>query len=223
MGKVGVIQHRAIDKPLKKKEREAAAKGEQKPGLKTTTGGKPYLGSGKAANLPTRDGPKNGASKDSKQASKQRPGTSVGDAPEKKIKKSATATTGYTGTARPVPGSSNKPSSARSGRPSSSRPGGGLLAPPKPSRGNRYEEDYDEELDDFIDYDEEDDVDPRGRGYGYDSDGSSDMEAGMSDIDDEERRAEYLARAEDKREQQMEERLKREKEERKRRWAQGGR
>ena len=89
------------------------------------------------------------------------------------------------------------------------------------SRRSKYEDEYDEDMDDFIDYDdEEDDVGPR---YDYDSEGSSDMEAGLSDIDTEERRAELYAREEDRREQALEEKLKREKEERKRRLAQGGR
>ncbi|RYP05638.1 hypothetical protein DL765_009787 [Monosporascus sp. GIB2] len=225
MGKVGVIQHKAIEKPVGKKDREPA-----KAGVKTPTG-KPYLGNARPGVMPSRDGTRpagqganaqrNGVGKDGK----QRPGTSGGDVQEKKVKKSATATTGYTGTARPKPGaSSSKSSSARNGKPQPPLRAGGLLGPPKSSRRSR-EDDYDEDLDDFIEYDDEDEPDPRGRGYGYgyDSDGSSDMEAGLSDIDEEEARATREAIQEDKREQELEEKLRRQKEERKKRLNQGHR
>ncbi|KAI1137925.1 hypothetical protein F5Y05DRAFT_65946 [Hypoxylon sp. FL0543] len=221
MGKVGMIQHKSIGDSKK----ERSTKAEQKPSVVKGKDAKPYLGNGRPSTAPSRDGSRvamavrsasrNGAGKDTKGNGKGRPSSSGGEAPEKKIKKSATATTGYTGTARPRPGAaSGKPSaSSRNSRP------GGLLAPPRPSRRDRYEDEYDDELDDFIEYDDEEEPDPQG--YGYDSEGSSDMEAGLSDIDVEERRAEILARKEDKREQELEEKLKREKEERKRRLAQG--
>ncbi|KAI1505352.1 hypothetical protein F5X99DRAFT_369086 [Biscogniauxia marginata] len=230
MGKVGMIQHKAIDKGSNKKDRDVV-KPEQKPGVKGKAG-TPYLGNGRPSATsardaarsggPSRDVPRNGPAKDMKAGSKQRPGSSGGESQEKKIKKSATATTGYTGTARPRPGAtSSKAASSKTKQRPRSSPAGGLLAPPRSGRRDRYEDDYDDELDDFIEYDdEEEEPDPRGRGYGYDSDGSSDMEAGMSDIDDEERAAERLAREEDKREQALEEKLRREKEERKRRLGQ---
>ncbi|KAI1375594.1 hypothetical protein F4677DRAFT_421824 [Hypoxylon crocopeplum] len=227
MGKVGMIQHKAMES---KKERPG--KTDQKPGVMKGKDGKPYRGNGRTGAAPSRGAARPGmaargasqlgAAKDMKAGSKSRPNSSGGEALEKKIKKSATATTGYTGTARPRPGAvSKKPSSSKKG-PSSSYKPGGLLAPPKPSHRDRYEEEYDEELDDFIDYDDDEDGDPRGAGpgYGYDSDASSDMEAGMSDIDVEERRAEKLAMEEDKREKALEEKLKREKEERRRRLTQ---
>lgn len=220
MGKVGMIQHKAIEN--NKKERPV--KGEQKQGAVKGKDGKPYLGNGRPSatssreatrpGMVSREGSRVGAAKDAKAGAK-RPNTSGADALEKKVKKSATATTGYTGTARPRPG-------AASGKPSASKKGpsfhksGGLLAPPKPKRRDQYEDEYDDDMDDFIDYDDDED-DPRGVSYGYASDASSDMEAGLSDIDVEERRAELLARQEDKREQALEEKLKREKEERKRR------
>ncbi|KAI0151979.1 hypothetical protein F4776DRAFT_8203 [Hypoxylon sp. NC0597] len=221
MGKVGMIQHKSIGDSKK----ERSAKTEQKSSVVKGRDGKPYLGNGRSSTAPSRDGSRvamavrgasrNGAAKDVKGNGKARPGSSGGEVPEKKVKKSATATTGYTGTARPRPG-------ATTGKPSSSsrntRPGG-LLAPPRPSRRDRYDDEYDDDMDDFIEYDEDEEPDPRG--YGYDSDASSDMEAGLSDIDVEERRAEILARQEDRREQELEEKLKREKEERKRRLAQG--
>lgn len=225
MGKVGVIQHKSIGNNNSKKEQPV--KTEQKSAKMKGADGKPYLGNGRpsmgssrGATKPgaaARDAGRNGAAQDAKTGGKSRPGSSAGEVAEKKVKKSATATTGYTGTARPRPGAaSGKPSLSRKG---SSYNSGGLLAPPKPSRRDRYEDEYDDELDDFIEYD--DDEGPGPQGYGYDSDGSSDMEAGLSDIDVEERRAEVLAREEDKREAALEEKLKREKEERRRRLGQG--
>ncbi len=228
MGKVGVIQHKATEKPVVKKEREPT-----KPGAKTATG-KQYLGNARPTVLPSRDVARsggqgrdvqrNGGGRDGKQIGKQRPGSSGGDTQEKKVKKAATATTGYTGTARPPPNTANKPSSSRNGKPQGPSRAGGLLAPPKASRRGRFEE-YDDDMADFIDYDDEDEPDPRGPGYGYgyESDGSSDMEAGLTDIDEEERRATFAAIREDKREQALEEKLKREKEERKRQLSQGRR
>ncbi|KAI0009490.1 hypothetical protein F4779DRAFT_366793 [Xylariaceae sp. FL0662B] len=228
MGKVGMIQHKPIDRPMAKKERDAG-KSEQKHGIKGQQG-KSYLGNGRSHAAPSRDAARSGTTlrdvsrggptKITKAGGKQKVDSSGGETQEKKVKKSAIATTGYTGTARPRPGpTSSKPPTSKNGK----RPGaaGGLLAPPKPSRPKRYDDEYDEDLDDFIDYDDEEEPDPRGYGYGYGSDASSDMEAGVSDIDVEERRAELLAREEDKREQALEEKLKQEKEQRKRRLMQG--
>lgn len=234
MGKVGVIQHKSIDKPVSKKERELA-KLEQKSSAKMTPS-KGANGSGKASATtsqnvsrtagPPRSGMKGGSSGDRPVGSRLGTKPNSAEAPDKKIKKSSSATTGYTGTARPVPGAAKRGPISRTGGPP--RPGQrdrGLLAPPKASRKDRYEDEYDEELDDFIDYDDEEaEADPYGRPgrhVEYDSDGSSDMEAGMSDIDTEERAAERLARDEDRREQMLEEKMRREKEEKRRRLAQG--
>ncbi|KAI0543175.1 hypothetical protein GGR58DRAFT_451004 [Xylaria digitata] len=232
MGKVGMIQHKSTDKAAVKKEREIA-KPEGKPGVGPGAKGKmgtAYAGTGRPSGTPGRDnGPtgasartvsRNGPSKDAKTGSKSKSVPTTNDTAEKKIKKSATATTGYAGTARPRPGTTaNKGSTSRGDQ----RPRhGGLLEPPRMSRRSKYEDEYDEDLDDFIDYDDEEEQD-MGPRYDYDSEGSSDMEAGLSDIDTEERRAELFAREEDRREQALEEKLKKEKEERKRRWAQGGR
>ncbi|KAI8958772.1 hypothetical protein F5Y11DRAFT_335132 [Daldinia sp. FL1419] len=223
MGKVGVIQHKSIGTAKK----EQPAKAEQKPTGAKGKDGKPYLGNSRSSTAPARGGTKpgtavrdvgrNGAGKEAKVTGKSRPGSTGGEALEKKVKKSATATTGYTGTARPRPGAaSNKASSSGKGGPGYKS--GGLLAPPRPSRRDQYEDEYDDDMDDFIEYDDDEEPDYRGGRYGgYDSDASSDMEAGISDIDVEERRAELLGREEDKREQALEEKLKREKEERKRR------
>lgn len=230
MGKVGMIQHKSTDKGTTKKEREVA-KPEHKPGTGLGTKGKPgtsYAGTGRPststgrdngpAGLPTRPGVRNAPPKDGKAGGKSKAASAANEILEKKVKKSATATTGYAGTARPRPGAvaSKGPSHG-----DQRARHGGLLEPPRMSRRSKYEDEYDEELDDFIDYDDEEEKDGGPR-Y-YDSDGSSDMEAGLSDIDTEERRAELFAREEDKREQALEEKLKREKEERKRRWAHGGR
>ena len=126
---------------------------------------------------------------------------------QKKIKKAAQATTGYAGTARPRPGNPAKRDSA---------PRGGALlvsSAPRAGKSSRYD-DYDEEMDDFIDYDdEEDNGGPR---YDYDSDRSSDMEAGLDELDDEEQQAERIARREDIEEERRERDRKMAKEERKR-------
>jgi hypothetical protein len=231
MGKVGMIQHKPIDKAVTKKEREVT-KPEQKAGMASGAKGKPgtpYAGSSRSAGtigrdngrpgVSARDVSRNGAVKEVRTGGKLKPGSVADDTAEKKVKKSATATTGYAGTARPRPGAAaNKGPSSRDKQPRH----GGLLEPPR-TRRRSQEDEYDEELDDFIDYDDEEEEDPRGRQYDYDSDGSSDMEAGLSDIDTEERRAELAAIEEDRREKQLEEKLKREKEERKRRLAQGSR
>ncbi|KAI1269127.1 hypothetical protein F5Y18DRAFT_439691 [Xylariaceae sp. FL1019] len=227
MGKVGTIQHRAIEKPVVKKER-GVSKVDPKAGPTPTAKdrmSKPYTGSsrppmkpGRDSGRPGNDAHRSGSGKDVRPSGKSKPTSN--DPPEKKIKKSAVATTGYSGTARARPGAttSKGPSTKSGPRPAS----GGLLAPPRLGRRSKYDDDeYDEDLDDFVDYDDEEEDD--GPRYNYASDVSSDMEAGMSDIDSEERRAEFAAREEDKREQALEEKLKREKEERKRRWAQGGR
>lgn len=213
-GKVGSIQHRPIEK-------DRGLKPEPKSSMGKKTNGKSYAGSARPTSAPrgatkagsTSHDSRNGGAKPATAGTKGRHG-SVGGEVEKKVKKAATATTGYTGTARPRPGASSGKSSSSGNRPSSYK-AGGLLAPPRSGRRDKYEDEYDDDMDDFIEYDEDDEPGPQG--YGYDSDASSDMEAGLSDIDVEERRAERLAREEDKREQALEEKLKREKEERRRR------
>ncbi|KAK0628482.1 hypothetical protein B0T17DRAFT_522821 [Bombardia bombarda] len=131
---------------------------------------------------------------------------------EKKVKKAAVATTGYTGTARARPGGSpRKAGAARSSlaaKPRNGAPYGGST--------RRYD-DYDDDLDDFVEYDDDEDEHGYGRGGGYASDETDDMEAGMGDIDEEERRAEAYARREDQEQEALEKRLKREKEEKRQR------
>ncbi|KEF60098.1 uncharacterized protein A1O9_04948 [Exophiala aquamarina CBS 119918] len=75
---------------------------------------------------------------------------------------------------------------------------------------NRYDE--------YLGTDEEEDSEAESEDEGdYDSEASSDMEAGAFDIDEEERFATRAAKVDDAREQAEEQRLKREKEERRRR------
>ncbi|KAF5684948.1 spt2 chromatin [Fusarium circinatum] len=234
MGQVGKIQHKKVEGGALKKVKEeppvkvdprAAKNMKQRPapahsGYSGTAkpGQRPAQRNGAPVSGTGRD-PRNGKPLPSSKAErgKMAGSKSSGRAapPEeeaKKVKKAAMATTGYTGTARPRPGGD-------AGKKKKETPRGGALlsAPraPRPSRSkSRFEDDYDEDLDDFIDYDdEEDDGGPR---YDYASDGSSDMEAGMDDIDDEERQAERLAKIEDLKEERLEKQLKAEKEARKR-------
>jgi protein SPT2 len=210
----GKIQHKPLEKPLTMRERkELKAEEARKAKLagRHQASGK-YNGSAAAARGASgRPGQKPGTALAAKGPKDKTPPVE-----EKKIKKAALATTGYTGTARPRPGSTvSKPGTAP-------RPGGEAdrerpRYPGGLSRPRRYEED--EELDDFIEYDEEDE--PTGYGYGrgreYNSaEDDSDMEAGLSDIDEEEQMAEKVARREDLKEMELEKRLKKEKEERKR-------
>lgn len=204
--KAGTIQHKAIGQTvISKKEREEQ-KSKWKHGKAT--------GEGKSSSVPPRDrsvpGARNGLTKDG------RPGSAGNAAPEKKIKKAAMASTGYTGTARP---SAKKPSDSKTAKPASAhgRPAGGLLAMPRTGRGDRYNNE-DSDMDDFIDDDEdEDEVAPRGYRYADEYDSESDMEANADDIYAEEQRALRQAREDDAKEEALLEKLKREKEAKKRR------
>ena len=222
---VGRIQHKKVEGGLIKKEREAKVEQRPVPGKRTSA----YSGSS-AQRLTgaTRIGTSsNGQARAVRPERPERPepttkpkGLSAKQQAqldreqERKLKKLSQAS-GYSGTSR------GKPPSSPTNRPSSKpKPRGGALlnAPkPRPAGRSRYDkDDYDEDLDDFIDYDDEED-DQGGPRYEYASDASSDMEAGLDDIDGEERRAERIARQEDLEEQRREELLKRSKEERKRR------
>ena len=235
MGPVGKIQHKALDKVPTKREREEL-KAEQvrasKKGVKphSTRPGPPRPGVNGSGGLRDRDMDRHrdgsnaiGRAKDGGRPVNGK--TAKAAEEDRKLKKAATATTGYTGTARPPPGASKAGSPSRATATNGSRdrhhgqrPYGAFSA----RRGR--DDDYDEELDDFIEYD--DDKPEYGgarRGYGgySDEEDESDMEAGLSDIDNEERRAEVYAKQEDRREEELEKRLKREKEERKRRLVEG--
>ena len=218
MGQVGKIQHKKVEK----KDREAAAIPDPRASTKRPTASSGYQGTAKPGQRPgmsgggMRNGPaasKGGTAARGKPAASDRERKAAEGEQEKRFKKAAQATTGYTGTARPRPGGPTKKAAAVRG-------GALLNQPPRPPRGSshksRYEDDYDEELDDFIEYDEEDEEIDGGPRYHYDSDGSSDMEAGLDDIDVEERKAERIARLEDLKEQELEKSLKAAKEERKR-------
>lgn len=217
MGRVGQIQHKKVEK--KEKEKEPIVKPDSRTPTKKPTGSSVYQGTAKPGQRLGMNGAgtKNGsAARDARGKPTGKTPTGEPDRmvaqeePEKKFKKAAQATTGYTGTARPRPGVTTKKDSTHRG--------GALLnrAPPRPggSKSSRYEDAYDEDMDDFIEYDDED-----GQGgprYHYDSDGSSDMEAGLDDIDVEERKAERIARLEDIQEERLERSLKAAKEERRR-------
>ncbi|CAK7275493.1 hypothetical protein SEPCBS57363_006715 [Sporothrix epigloea] len=178
-------------------------------------------------------------------APRQRPGMAASrnlKEEEKRPKKAATATTGYQGTARPRPTSSTSTAGTLGGQRRNGlgddRSGGSKARqhssvrrmPFSNPRRSRYDED--DEMDDFIEYDDDEEEESTGVGgsryssYGrrnrYDDDdgeeeNESDMEAGLSDIDDEERLADRAARREDAEQEALERRLKLEKEERKRR------
>ena len=220
LSSVGQIQHKKVEKQPTMKERNALKAEEAKKGKKDARA--PATGRSGVTAGPSRNGT-NGTT-----ANRQRsttPSAPVGSkskanqkpVEEKKVKKAAMATTGYQGTARPRPGATaSKPGASSSAGASRGRGMSGYGS--SLSRPRRREEE-DEELDDFIEYDEdEDDGYGYGRRGGYESleEDDSDMEAGISDIDAEERRAEMVARKEDMEQEALEKRLKREKEERKR-------
>ncbi|OAA71317.1 Chromatin SPT2 [Cordyceps fumosorosea ARSEF 2679] len=227
MGQVGKIQHKKVENPPKrsKEELQEAAAAAQASRGKKPAAASAYGGTSRPSQRPVgSDGARRpgASSSSSTTAARQRPPASgsavrrrgaaaAAAEPERKVKKAATATTGYAGTARPKPGGDVK---TRHDAPR----GGALLSGPKVRRAREYDDEFDEDMDDFIDYDEEDDQDGgEPRGFNYASDGSSDMEAGMDDIYSEEDRAARIARQEDIREEKLEKELKAAKEERRRR------
>lgn len=195
MGSVGKIQHKKIEK----REREdIKARRLHKLG-KTLTSDK---ANGKPSQVPLKDG-RNGVRENNGKVHTASKGVEKEKAlAEKKIKKAALATTGYTGTARPKPGGARPTSasslSAHGGR---SQGYGGSSASKRYSYASEDDEEEDEEED------EED----------YYSDASSDMEAAAYEVDEEEALAERIARQEDAEALREEIRLKREKEEKKKR------
>ncbi|KAG5924273.1 hypothetical protein E4U61_001121 [Claviceps capensis] len=211
MGQVGKIQHKKVEKgAVKKSKDELPPSSTPAKGRAAASGG--YAGTAKPAQ---RVGDKGVAARPlavGRGKGKAVTAAAAAEAAEaaRKLKRAASATTGYTGTARP-----KSDSQVRKGVVPR---GGALLTVPRHTvpKAKREEDDYDEELDDFIEYDDEED-DAGGPRYGYASDGSSDMEAGLEDIDHEERRAEYIGRREDLEEERLEKTLKSAKEERKRR------
>lgn len=230
---IGKIQHKATEKPLTKKEREDAAAEElklQKKGLKSSSKAGSGLMLRNGSSGPQRNG--NGHV-DRERGAVQKASTSgrngkAAPIEEPKKKKAALATTGYTGSARPVMNKSkqgvSKPGSSSRGRDADRdrRPNPmGMFSKPR----RRHEDDYDEDMDDFV-VDDEEEEEEYGYGSRYryaDEDDDSDMEAGFSDVEDEEATATRMAIIDDKREQQLEERLRREKEARKRKLLAGRR
>lgn len=216
MGQVGKIQHKKVEKGATRTKEEAKpfsqAKRVANPAKGKTNAG--YSGTAKPGTNTNGGASSNTVKKDTRDAASARPKGRAAqsrideEAAAKKVKKAALVNTGYSGTARAKP--------ADAARKKETPRGGALLNAPIPrgsSKRSRYEDDYDEELDDFIEYDDEEDEGPR---YGYASDASSDMEAGLEELDVEERRAEYIARKEDVEEERLEKSLKAAKEERKR-------
>ncbi|KHO00631.1 Chromatin SPT2 [Metarhizium album ARSEF 1941] len=211
MGQVGKIQHKKVEKGATKKARDdppPAASSKAR-----TVGG--YTGTSKPGQRNGVNGHKrpSGHATDARSGTGAQPPAARGKAAPaeeeaaKKVKKAAQATTGYTGTARPKPGNPT--------RKNDTPRGGALLHAPRHAaiKNSRLQDDYDEDLDDFIEYDDEEEGGPR---YGYDSEGSSDMEAGLDELDKEERRAEFIGRKEDLEEERLEKTLKAAKEDRKR-------
>ncbi|QSZ33945.1 hypothetical protein DSL72_005525 [Monilinia vaccinii-corymbosi] len=199
LGQVGKIQHKRIDKPQPKRELDKAR---TQKGKTIQKGMDPNSKFQKPGQTPGRNIESSTNGTKSVGAKAQPPVV------EKKVKKAATATTGYTGTARPRPGggaTAKKPAapsySARSG-------GNDRYKNGKKNLDRYYDTDEDE--DDMEDDIEEDD---------YASDVSSDMEAAAFEVDDEEEQAAIIARREDAEALAEENRLKREKAEKRARLA----
>jgi len=189
LGPVGRIQHKKIEKQPSRRAREAmlAQKG------KTIQNALAPNSKFQRRGRPSLGNEKNGA----KQLNGKAP-----NEPEKKFKKAALATTGYAGTARPKLG--DRAASKPGPRGNSSNDRDRYRRHTLGSRNDRYlsEDEEDEELED----DEEED---------YESD-ESDMEAAAFEVDEEEEAAARIARKEDAEALAEENRLKREKEEKKR-------
>lgn len=183
LGQVGKIQHKKIEKAPTKRERDD-------------------MKSQKVERIQKNIGPngkfRSAAAKVIGQATERKEAKSA-LIPEKKPKKAAAATTGYTGTARPKPGgvlSASRPSASSASRYD--------RAPDRYRDDRRPSKRYASE--------EEDEED-------YESDASSDMEAAAFEVDDEEEQAARIARREDAEALAEENRLKREKEEKRRKLA----
>ncbi|RCI09853.1 hypothetical protein L249_3839 [Ophiocordyceps polyrhachis-furcata BCC 54312] len=217
MGQVGKIQHKKVEKGPAKTKDEAKPqppKGKAAAAAAASSASASYKGTSKpvANNHPTANGSR---SKPAPAGKRQEPAVNNSNG----MKKPSQPVTGYTGTARPKQGLPSKKRDAPRG--------GALLNPPSVRHGSskrsRYDDDDDdddaEDLDDFIEYDDdEDEAAQPGPRYNYAaSDASSDMEAGLDELDVEERRAELLARREDIQEERLERSLKAAKEDRKRR------
>lgn len=214
----GTIQHKTIEKGMTKRERAEVKAVEARQAAKLARQGGARPGASALSSRSTNG--VNGSAKTPNGKTTNGPGRKGAPVVEKKVKKAALATTGYTGTARPRPGTSSTKTNglpAKSGADARERPRyGGALS----SSRRRYE-DEDDDLDDFIEYDDEEEEPglgaPRRGGYDSMEEDESDMEAGLTDVEEEERRAAMIARREDMEQEALEKRLKREKEEKRRR------
>ncbi|ELR03338.1 hypothetical protein VC83_08615 [Pseudogymnoascus destructans] len=179
MTQVGKIQHKRIEKGPTKREREE---------MKSTSKGATGKAKRKGPTPPLRDG--RNCARENGRGSR----TTSAEA-EKRPKKAAAATTGYTGTARPNLAAAKKPqpSYGSSGR-DRDRPSPGPSRPQYTYAASEDEEDYE-------------------------SDVSSDMEAAAYEVDEEEERAARYARKEDALALAEENRLKMEKEEKRKKLA----
>jgi protein SPT2 len=203
LGQVGKIQHKRIEKQPSKREREemraTKAQNLQKnlgPNGKFRIAGQPPAKEGRNSTREDRGKVLNGKVSSTKESAQSMA--------EKKVKKAATATTGYAGTARPKPGAKT---SSRPSAPGSSRydRGQDKYRDDRAGSSKRYtyvsEEEDDEEEEDYA------------------SDVSSDMEAAAFEVDKEEEEAARIARREDAEALAEENRHKREKEEKRRKLA----
>jgi hypothetical protein len=184
LGQVGKIQHKKIEKAPTKRER-VDMKNQKAERIQKNTG---------------PDGKFRATATKVMGRLDQQKGLKSAPIPERKPKKAAAATTGYTGTARPKPGSvqtASKPSSSSASR--YDRPVERYRDDRRPSQRYASEEEDDEQ--------------------DYDSDVSSDMEAAAFEVDDEEEQAARIARREDAEALAEENQLKREKEEKRKRLA----
>ncbi|CZS97739.1 hypothetical protein WAI453_008804 [Rhynchosporium graminicola] len=196
LGQVGKIQHKRIEKQPSKREREDMKLQKSSKLQKNLA---PDSKFSKMGQNPILNGQKN-----VKSSGKVRPEP----VPEKKVKKAALATTGYTGTSRPKPGGSASKSSSSS---ASLRYNRG--SDRDRSRGDRYGARYAYPSEEEEEEEEEEEDEPE-----YESD-LSDMEAAAFEVDDEEEQAARIARREDAQALAEENRLKREKEEKRKRLA----
>ena len=195
LGQGGKIQHKRIEKQPSKREREDM-KAQKASKLQKNLA--PDSKFSKMGQNPVRNGQSTG--RDGGKARAE-------PVPEKKVKKAALATTGYTGTSRPKPGGASSRPSASS---TSSRYDRG---PDRDRhRGDRYGARYAYASEEEDEEDEEEDEPD------YESD-LSDMEAAAFEVDEEEEEAAKIARREDALALAEENRLKREKEEKRRRLA----
>lgn len=193
LGKVGRIQHKAIEKGLSKRERQELKE----------QGSQPHRASKKPSQSDVRtharDGRNGAHGKSGKAASRVK----IPAVPEKRIKKAALATTGYTGTARLNPAAVKSSKSTTPSRGAEKSGYGRSSSGRRDTYSGEDEEEEDEE-------DEEED---------YGSDVSSDMEADVFEVDEEEERAARIARKEDEEALREEARHQREKVEKRRRLA----